>query len=65
MSNVFYTTRNGERDGRASHFWTIQKKADDVCKEQNARAEQLGVEARYTVKSVDQSTVDQKDVRTA
>ena len=47
MSNVFFSTRNGERHGRSSHFFKNQAAAQAAVDSQNARAEKLEIVARY------------------
>lgn len=49
---VFYTTHDGTRDGRASVCFATSTAAHEKRDEQNARAESLGIKARYEVKSM-------------
>ncbi len=46
---VFYTTCNGKLSGCASRPFAAHNLAASRAEEQNARAEGLGIKARYTV----------------
>jgi hypothetical protein len=63
MSDLYYTTINGETTGRASYFFRSKDNAQERCDYQNARAKGIGIKARYSVSKHDSYGVDSKDIR--
>lgn len=63
MSNLYYTTMNGETTGRASYFFRSKDNAQKRCHDQNARAESMGIKARYKLAEHDGAGVEAKDIR--
>lgn len=62
--NVFYSTNNGERTGRASNFFRSEPDAVTIAAGQSEKAIEMGIKARYEVASCDDSTVvDKKSIR--
>lgn len=61
--SIYYTTINGETNGRASHFHKDRANAQSCCNDQNARVEQMGIKARYTVAEHSGVGIDSKDIR--
>lgn len=58
--DVYFTTIGGE-SGRASRHFRMIGDADNTRDTQNARAEKLGIVARYAVDKCDDSTLSDKD----
>lgn len=48
---VHFSTTNGERSGRASHFYFTVESAKLTVDAQNLRAAELGIKSRYSVAS--------------
>jgi hypothetical protein len=63
MSNLYFTTINGESTGRASYFFRSKDNAQNRCNDQNKRAENMGIKARYAVVEHDGHGVEAKDIR--
>lgn len=63
MSNVYFTTHNSDRTGRASYFFNSESDAKARCDDQNKRASEMGMKVKYAVCSVDKSTVEAKELR--
>ena len=51
------STKEDALTGRSSYFFFHEENAKKVCDEQNARAESLGIKARYVVSTADRSDV--------
>jgi hypothetical protein len=60
---VYYTTINGERSGRASRAFRDQAKAVELAQVQNGKAEAMGLDVRYTYVDGDEADFDRKDIR--
>ncbi len=60
---IFYTTINGNLSGRASYGFEIESDAQEVADAQNARAENLGIKARYEVWACEESEIQAKEIR--
>jgi len=60
---VFFTSTNDTRNGRASHFFRNERKAQTHCTSQNSRAKDLGIRATYNVISIDANKVEKRDIR--
>ena len=63
MSNLHYTTINGEATGRASHFFRSKDNAQKCCDNQNYRAESMGIKVRYALAEHDGEGVDPGNIR--
>ena len=59
---LHYTTIS-DINGRASYFFRDEAKARARAADQNARAEGLGIKARYSVKSCDEDGIEPKEIR--
>ena len=59
----FYTTVNDQPEGRASAFYRSKASAESRCDEQNAKAETLGLKARYSVQKHDGKGVSKTEIR--
>lgn len=59
----YYTTVNGKPNGRASHFFKSKENADSRCSDQNARAESMGIKAKYVVSSHNGVGIDPREIR--
>ena len=57
--NVFYSSTNGKRDGRASRFYENQATAQGVVDKQNVKAEGLGIDQKIKYQL---STTTNKDI---
>ena len=57
MSEVYYVTTNGERSGRSSLIYRTEGSAQGIVDNQNKRAEELGIKARYQLASCDEGDV--------
>ena len=63
MHNVFYSTTNGERDGRASHFFKNQARCQGVIDAQNEKAVDMDIKSRYQMATAVDTDVDPKNIR--
>ena len=62
--NVYYSTTNGQRDGRASYFLRSVDAAEEKVAEQNIKAEAMGIETRYELAETPEATIqDRKSIR--
>ena len=59
---LYYTTIGGEQ-GRASFYFKSEDKAKARCDDQNARAEGMGIKARYSVESRPEEGIEAKEIR--
>jgi len=55
--NVHYSTLNGDRTGRASHFYRDDSKALAQTVHQNLKARNMGVNFEYEVAKCDESLI--------
>lgn len=62
MMNVFYSSTNGKRDGRASRFYKNQAVAQGCVDKQNGKAEHLQISTRYELTTTTDKDVDAKDI---
>ena len=62
MKEVHFSTTNGERDGRASKFYASTTSALLKSKEQNEKAEAMGLMTRYEVASCGTEGIDPKNL---
>ena len=60
---VFYATVDGTREGRSSHFHRAESNAANVVDQQNARALELGIKARYHLADCDAKGIESKNIR--
>ena len=61
---VFYSSTNGQRNGRASYFFRSVDAAEEKVAKQNIKAETMGIEARYQLTEADDATIgDKKTIR--
>ena len=63
MNNLYFTTIDGTPKGRASHFYRISTSADTRAVVQNARAETMGIKARYQTAEISGDGIEFKDIR--
>ena len=63
MSTIYYSSIDNTRDGRASHFHRSAENAQAKVDEQNARAEAMGIKARYVLSETNDGDVESKDIR--
>ena len=63
MSEIYYSTNNGKRDGRASYFFRDRNLADERVDQQNGKAASMGLDPCYKVASCDDADVEKKDIR--
>ena len=61
--HMHYTTVNGKLSGRASYGYGNVQRANTFCDEQNAKAESLGIKARYEVKECFSAEIPEKEHR--
>ena len=69
---VHFSSTNGERNGRSSYYFRSVANAQTVVDNQNAKAEEMGIKARYQLSETDtdakleegQTPIDErKDIR--
>lgn len=59
---VYYTSLNGEREGRASRFYKSKDAAESKLSKQNGMAEYLGVKSRYVLVSTPDKGIESKEI---
>ena len=57
MNELYYSSSNGEREGRASHFFKDKAIAEAAVTGQNSKAESMGVKTRYVLTTCLDSSV--------
>lgn len=62
MSDLYYSTTNGKREGRASKFFQSTTSALLKVKAQNEKAEDMGLTTTYEMGTEDSSNVPAKEV---
>ena len=60
-SKCYFATLNGDRTGRAGHFFADEKEAGRDVLERNVRARALGVSFNYAVSDVLDNTLTGSD----
>lgn len=60
---LYYTSTNGERTGRASYFFRDKDNAKTLCGKQNDKAELMKLDARYTVCATPATGIESKEIR--
>ncbi len=64
MSKVFFSSTNGQRNGRASYFYRQVDAAEEKVSKQNIKAEEMGIETRYELADTPEETIqDRKSIR--
>lgn len=66
MNEVFFTSNSGTRAGRASSFFATRELAEERAEIQNKKAENMGINASYSVLSDSEDSVPSSErVRTS